>query len=86
MLLEPSKQTIQRGVHSSSIPEAIWGHTDVLYPGLDAGEVPQKELPREFLACTHEVWDSLWRFLFLHMKYLFQLRSDSVHGSVVLVV
>lgn len=73
-------------MHSSSIPESVRGHTDVLYPGLDTGKIPQEELPWEFLACAQKVRDSLWCFLFLHMKNLFQLRFNSVHRSVVLVV
>jgi len=73
-------------MHSSSIPESVRGHTDVLYPGLDTGKIPQEELPRELLACAQKVRNSLWGFLFLHMKNFFQLGFDSVHCSVVLVV
>jgi len=73
-------------MHSSSIPESIRGHTDVLYPGLDTGKVPQEELPWELLACAQEVGDSLWGFPFLHMKKFFQFGFDSINCSVVFVV
>ena len=71
MLLKPSKQTVQRAMHSSSIPESVRGHTDVLYPGLDTGKIPQEELPWELLACTQKVRDSLWGFLFFYLKNFF---------------
>lgn len=73
-------------MNSSSIPESVWGHTDVLYPGLNTRKIPQEELPWELLTCAQKVRDSLWGFLFLHKKKLFQLGLGSVHHSVVFVV
>jgi len=73
-------------MNSSSIPESVWGHTEVLYPGLDTGKIPQEELPWELLTCAQKVRDSLWGFLFLYKKKLFQLGLGSVHRSVVFVV
>lgn len=73
-------------MHSASVPEPIWGYTDVLHPGLDTGEITKEELPREFLAGAQKVRNSLRGFSLLRMKNLFQFSFASVHRSVVLVV
>ena len=86
VLFEPSKQAIQRGVNSSSVPETVGGDTDILYPWLNTRKIPQEELPRELLGCTHKVGDPLWSLPFLHLQNFFQFCLYSVHRSVVLVI